>query len=79
VLYSSEAFQRVPSGEFFLPQALSEIVDVARREKLEVITDVGMHIGPTSWKEIEDAVVEATNPRPKTANKISPPVVDALD
>jgi hypothetical protein len=79
VLYSSDAFQRGRSGEFFLPQTLSEIVDVARREKLEVMTDVGMHIGPTSWKEIEDAVVEATNARPKTTNKLTPSVVNALD
>ena len=56
VLYSSDAFQRGRSGEFFLPQTLSELVDVAHREKLEIVTDVGMHIGPTPWKEIEEAI-----------------------
>ena len=56
LLYSSDAFQRGRSGEFFLPQTLSEIVDVATREKLEIVTDVGMHIGPTPWKEVEEAV-----------------------
>jgi hypothetical protein len=58
LLYSSDAFQRAPSGEFFLPQTLSEVVDVVRREKINVDVDVGMHIGPTPWKEIEKAVAD---------------------
>jgi hypothetical protein len=56
LLYSSDAFQRASSGEFFLPQTLSEVLDVVRREKINVEVDVGMHIGPTPWKEIEQTV-----------------------
>jgi hypothetical protein len=48
--------QREGSGGFFLPRTVSEIVAVAAREKLDVATDVGMHLGPTPWKEIEEAV-----------------------
>jgi hypothetical protein len=56
LLYSSDAFQREGSGGFFLPQTVSEIVAVATREKLDVATDVGMHLGPAPWKETEEAV-----------------------
>lgn len=59
LLYSSDLFQRLPSGEFFLPQTLWEAVDAVRRERLEVRTDFGMHLGPTPWKEIEAAVQNA--------------------
>ena len=56
LLYSSDLFQRLPSGEFFLPQTLWEAVDAVRREKLEVNTDFGMHLGSTAWSAIEAAV-----------------------
>jgi glyoxylase-like metal-dependent hydrolase (beta-lactamase superfamily II) len=56
LLYSSDAFQRSSSGEFFLPQTLSEVVDVVQREGLQVDTDVGMHLGPTPWEAIRKAV-----------------------
>lgn len=56
LLYSSDLFQRAPSGGFFLPQTLWEAVDAVRRKKLEVKTDFGMHVGPTGWNDIEAAV-----------------------
>jgi hypothetical protein len=56
LLYSSDLFQRLPSGEFFLPQTLCEAVDAVRREQLDVDTDFGMHLAPTAWKDIEAAV-----------------------
>jgi hypothetical protein len=36
VLYSSDLFQRDKAGEFFLPQTLSEAMDVVQREHLDV-------------------------------------------
>jgi hypothetical protein len=59
ILYSSDLFQRDQSGEFFLPQTLSEAVDVVHRERLEVETVVGMHLGPTAWHDVEVAVERA--------------------
>jgi len=56
ILYSSDLFQRDQSGEFFLPQTLSEAIDAVRREHLDVETDLGMHLSPTSWHDIELAV-----------------------
>jgi hypothetical protein len=56
LLYSSDLFQGIPSGEFFLPQTLWEAMDAVRREKIEVETDFGMHLGPTPWKNIDAAV-----------------------
>jgi hypothetical protein len=56
LLYTSDLFQRDLSGAFFLPQTLSEAVDVVHREKLTVDTAFGMHLSPTPWKTIEDFV-----------------------
>ena len=65
LLYSSDVFQRDGSGEFFLPQTLSEVVDLAHREKLEIVTDIGMHLSPTPWKDIEQAVSQTMGREPK--------------
>lgn len=56
LLYSSDAFQRDANGDFFLPQTVSEVVSVVGREKLDVDTDVGMHLGPTPWQSIEKSL-----------------------
>ncbi|HYA97136.1 MAG TPA: MBL fold metallo-hydrolase, partial [Methylomirabilota bacterium] len=64
LLYTSDLFQRDASGGFFLPQTISEAVDMARREKLDVHTCVGMHLGPTSWKDVEAAVAARINQPP---------------
>jgi hypothetical protein len=56
LLYSSDLFQRDNSGAFFLPQMLGEAIDAVRRERLDAVTDFGMHIGPTPWKSVEEAV-----------------------
>ena len=55
MLYSSDLFQRDNSGEFFLPQTLSEAADVVDREHLDVNLDFGMHLSPTPWGEIQKA------------------------
>lgn len=56
ILYSSDLFQRDRSGEFFLPQTLSEAVDVVQREHLDVNLDIGMHLAPTPWTDIKNSV-----------------------
>jgi hypothetical protein len=48
ILYSTDLFQRDRSGEFFLPQTLSEAADVVDREHLDVNLDIGMHLDPTA-------------------------------
>jgi hypothetical protein len=55
ILYSSDLFQRDNSGQFFLPQTLSEAVDVVAREHLDVNLDIGMHLDATPWEEIQKA------------------------
>jgi hypothetical protein len=48
------------------PQTLSEVMDVVQREKLDVEVDVGMHLGPTPWKEIERTVAAISASGQKT-------------
>jgi hypothetical protein len=49
LLYGSDAFQGNPKGGYFTPQAVSELLDAAKREHLEVDTFFMMHLGPTPW------------------------------
>ena len=64
LLYSSDLFQRDQTGAFFLPQTLSEAVDAARRENLNVDTVFGMHLAPTPWKTVIDFVSSIVNAAP---------------
>jgi hypothetical protein len=64
ILYSSDLFQRDRSGEFFLPQTLSETADVVEREHLDVSLDIGMHLAPTPWEEIQKASAGNLGPGP---------------
>jgi hypothetical protein len=41
-------------------------MDVVQREKLDVEVDVGMHLGPTPWKEIERTVAAISASGQKT-------------
>jgi len=69
ILYTSDLFQRDSSGNFFLPQTVSEALDVVKREHLEVNLDIGMHLVPTPWTEVERvvALVPGMPPSPATA------------
>ena len=69
ILYTSDLFQRDSSGNFFLPQTVSEALDVVKREHLEVNLDIGMHLAPTPWTEVERvvALVPSMPPSPATA------------
>lgn len=52
LLYGSDAFQRMEDGSFFMPQGVSEVVDAAKREHLDIKNFFMMHIGITPWSEI---------------------------
>lgn len=62
LLYASDLFQRDRQGNFFVPQTISEIVDVARRENLDVKTVFAMHLPPTAWEEVLAALAQHTSP-----------------
>jgi len=56
LLYTSDLFQKDGQGNYFLPQTMSEAVDVVKREKLDVEAVFGMHLAKTDWKEVVAAV-----------------------
>jgi hypothetical protein len=66
ILYSSDLFQRDSSGNFFLPQTVSEALDVVKREHLEVDLDIGMHLAPTPWSDVEHVVTVAPGMPPSS-------------
>jgi hypothetical protein len=55
-LYASDIIQRSSSGEFFNVEALSEVVNLVNREKLDVNTIFAMHSGPIAYPEVVKAV-----------------------
>jgi hypothetical protein len=59
LLYSSDDIQRDRSGAFFMPEYLYEVREAVRRNHLEVDRIFGMHIGPTAWRVIEEAIAGA--------------------
>lgn len=62
LLYSSDLFQRDQSGEFFVPQTVSEIVSVAEREQLDVKAVFAMHLPETPWDEVVAALKKHVAP-----------------
>lgn len=61
LLYGADLVQGpLPDGSFFMPQYLSELIDAARREKLDVETVFAMHALPTPWAKITAAVASAS-------------------
>lgn len=61
LLYTSDLFQRA-GDEWFLPETVSEALDAAQRERLQVSRAFGMHYSPTSWNEIEAVVAKFKDP-----------------
>jgi hypothetical protein len=59
LLYSSDLVQRSRAGAFPIAEALYELMEVANREQIDIVTDFGMHLGPTSWRDIVSAVEAA--------------------
>ncbi|MBU8898404.1 MBL fold metallo-hydrolase [Corallococcus sp. M34] len=62
LLYTSDLVQPAQAGGLAMPQQLSETQDVAAREKLEVGRIFGMHLGPTDWATLAQAVEQARAP-----------------
>jgi len=54
LLYGSDAFQKLPDGQYFYPQTISEVRDAVVREHLVVEKFYMMHMGLTSWSEVRD-------------------------
>lgn len=56
LLYGSDVFQQLPDGSFFYPQAVSELMDAVKRNRLDVQQFFMMHVGPTPWPELAKAI-----------------------
>jgi hypothetical protein len=56
LLYASDLIQKSPNGTFFMTQYVSEVIQAAAREKLEVSRVFAMHAEPTNWADITAAV-----------------------
>jgi hypothetical protein len=56
LLYGSDPFQQNPDGSFFFPQTVSEVVDAAKREHLQVRNFFMMHMGLTPWQDLQKAL-----------------------
>lgn len=59
LLYGSDPFQKLEDGSYSFPQTVSELVDAASREDLNVTTLFMMHIGPTPWAELPKIIAGA--------------------
>jgi hypothetical protein len=59
LLYGSDPFQANEDGTFFYPQTVSELTSAVEREHLEVKEFFMMHMGPTPWRELGEAVESA--------------------
>ena len=56
LLYASDLPQHMPDGSFFMTEYLLELQEAVQREGLQVDTFFAMHMEPTPWKELEDAI-----------------------
>jgi len=61
LLYSTDLIQRDrPGTGFFMPAMLAEVVGAVEREQISGIDQVfGMHLPPTPWQRVVDAVQAA--------------------
>lgn len=51
LLYGSDAFSKLPNGEYFYRQTISEVADVVQREHLAVERFFMMHMALTPWQD----------------------------
>jgi hypothetical protein len=58
-IYSSDLINRNQDGSFFLPAYLGELIEVVKKEKLNVETVFGMHLRPTPYRDIVSAYYRA--------------------
>ena len=59
LLYGSDPFQKLPDGSYFYPQTVTELTDAVAREHLQPERFFMMHLGPTSWTELQKAITAA--------------------
>lgn len=67
LLYGSDLVQRDQKGGFFAPIYLADLAKAVAREGLKVDTVFAMHLGPTPWSQVLEAVAAAQNPPSTTA------------
>lgn len=58
LLYASDLLQAGQGGGFFMPSYLADVEALVRREALDVETVFAMHMGPTPWQTVLDALAE---------------------
>lgn len=64
ILYSSEMAQPLgPGGSFIFPQGLWELERAVETEKLTVKTVIGVHMSPTPWHNVTEAISDASRPQ----------------
>jgi len=56
LLYASDLVQKSLNGSFFMPQYLSEVMQAAKREKIDVGNVFAFHTDLTPWAELTNAV-----------------------
>jgi hypothetical protein len=59
LLYGSDPFQKLPNGSYFYPQTVTELTAAVAREHLQPERFFMMHVGPTPWDELQEAIVAA--------------------
>jgi len=63
LLYTSEMAQPLgPGGSFLYPHDLSSLIEEVKQDKLIVDTVIGMHMSPTPWAKVVEAVATASAP-----------------
>jgi hypothetical protein len=75
-IYSSDLINRNQDGSFFLPAYLGELIDVVKKEKLNVEMVFGMHLRPTPYRDIVAAYYRAAGiplPEPPAPPKPAAP------
>ncbi|HLP31361.1 MAG TPA: hypothetical protein VK150_08370, partial [Geothrix sp.] len=59
LLYGSDLVQRNPRGGFLMPIYLVDLARAVAREGLQVDTVFAMHLGPTPWAQVLEAIAQA--------------------
>jgi hypothetical protein len=59
LLYGSDPFQKLDDGTYSFPQTVWELVHAVETERLPVDTFFMMHIGPTPWSDLHQAIEKA--------------------
>lgn len=69
LLYGSDLVQHDQKDGFLMPIYLMDLAKAVTREGLQVDTVFAMHLGPTPWSQVLEAVAAAQNPPSTTAQK----------